>query len=317
LSRHDGVGYEEAVNLFEGPEKQASELVQSIRSHEHITLAAGEGSLVLLHEGAVPEHPDRAALIIGRTVDRLLRRGMILAAVLVWRDHSPETWMEKDVERQLLGKLAEGWQERRLWSRSTPPVVLHAPANVRITAREQLFTCQLLGSIGQGTFPEAALEASVRALFAELLGLVEEETPSIEQAQRKRELTALIDLEALRAGGETGRWVAYLASMDGLVADGLITKAQQQTFLKTWASIRRVFSTVRRPGIGRTDENRLYLNWSFAERPSVTFSVDICPDGRLDWFYREVTRNEIRGTEDAPQSELPADAIRLLAPFAT
>jgi len=68
--------------------------------------------------------------------------------------------------------------------------------------------------------------------------------------------------------------------------------------------------------VGRTEEGRLYLSWSFADRPHVVLTVDIEPDGRVDWFFRDSLQESISGTEEEPQDELPEEAIRKLTPFA-
>jgi tetratricopeptide (TPR) repeat protein len=266
---------------------------------------------------AVPKHHQRAAFIIGRTVERLLRRNRILAAVLVWRDHPPQTLGEKEVQRELLVRIAQGWKEHRLWAQGQAPLMLRTPVPVSISAQEQNFSCSLLGRKGKGSSPVMAWTAAVQEVAAEFLALVEDPSPSPENVERKRYLMDLLDFEALRTPSEPLRWMTYLASLEERVARGEVTQAQHHCLLRTWRQARQHFPKLRRPTVGRTEEGRLYLSWAFAERPHVVLTVDIEPDGRVDWFYRDQLQQSVSGTEDEPEEELPQEVFLKLAAFAS
>jgi hypothetical protein len=265
----------------------------------------------------VPPHPQRGAFLVARTVDHLLKRDLVLAAMLVWRDYRADTVVECTVEMELRRRLARGWTERRLWVRGASPVVLRTPVRASITADDGVPTCHLLDLRQQGTSREAAFSAAAQALLSEVLDLVEDPEPAPERVLRRRNLVSLLDLNADRSGDERLRWIAYLASLDDRVASGELTEAQGSRFLSTWRNARRAAPGLRRPSVGRTEDDRLHLSWAFADRPGVVFTVDIEPDGRIDWFYRNATEQSIDGTEDEPEADLPEKALRLLVGFAS
>ena len=124
-----------------------------------------------------------------------------------------------------------------------------------------------------------------------------------------------MDFDAMRPTGERARWAAYLASLDGRVAEGDITEAQHQRFLEIWKSARRQVPRLRRPVAGRSDPGRLTLSWAFVDVKGVTFTIDIERDGRVDWFYRSAADGQVSGTADEPEDELPEEAVLLLAAF--
>jgi tetratricopeptide (TPR) repeat protein len=268
---------------------------------------------------SVPEHPRRADFLIRRTVERLLRRDLVLAAVLTWGDYrvKEKELAEQEVKRQLLARTSQGWSECRLLARGAPALRLRTPVEVRITEQEKTFTCHLLGHEEEGSSPEKALAEAVRALFSELLEIMEDPAPSPERARRKLELTALVDFEALRLGGEAARWIAYLATLERSVERGETRPEQKRCLVDTWSRIRQALPDIRRPAVGRTEEARVALSWSFADRPQVVLTIDIEPDGRVDWFYRDAERGVVRGTEEEPEAALPEEVIQLLTPFAS
>lgn len=47
----------------------------------------------------------------------------------------------------------------------------------------------------------------------------------------------------------------------------------------------------------------------------MTLTIDVEPDGRVDWFYCNAVDNQVCGTEDEPESELPEEALHLLKHF--
>jgi hypothetical protein len=85
--------------------------------------------------------------------------------------------------------------------------------------------------------------------------------------------------------------------------------------LGLWQRAQQAFPSVRCLALGRMEDGQLYLSWSFIESPHLIFTVDIEPDGRIDWFYRNVAEGHIFSTSDDPQAELPEEALQLLARF--
>jgi hypothetical protein len=160
-----------------------------------------------------------------------------------------------------------------------------------------------------------AIAAIINLFRAQLLNLVEEPEASPEHAARRRGLLDMVDLSAFRSGDETARWIAYLASLGERKIRGEVTATQERRFLETWRSARTAFPLLRHPSVTRTDDGRLHLGWSFADRPGVTLTIDVEPDGRIDWFYCNASDNRVCGTEDEPESELPEEALNLLTHF--
>lgn len=264
---------------------------------------------------AVAPHPLRGAFLIARTVEHLLRGNRILPAMLIWRDHEPKTPVEWAVEAKLLSRLAQGWTERRLWAPRVTPLAFRTLVLVKITSAGRSFTCHLLGVTASASSPEGALGAAMATLFDEQMAILEDPGPSPERASRKKELVMQMDFDAMRPTGERARWAAYLASLDGRVAEGDITEAQHQRFLEIWKSARRQVPRLRRPVAGRSDQGRLTLSWAFVDVKGVTFTIDIERDGRVDWFYRNAADGQVSGTADEPEDELPEEAVLLLAAF--
>lgn len=264
----------------------------------------------------VPPHPQRAWLLIGRTVDHLLRRNLVLGAMLVWRDHRPATLVERDIERELLARLAGGWEERRLWARGATTLPLRTPTEVRITSEQREFHGHLLGLTRSGSSPEASFTAVVSALLGEFLGLLEDPELAPDRVERRQALIDRLDLEALRAGDANSRWIAYLASLDERVEAGEMTEAQRSMLLRLWRRATTAFPTLRRPAIGPTQDDQLHLSWSFADRRGVTLTIDLERDGRVDWFYRNAADGVVLGTKEGSEPDLPGEALPLLAAFA-
>lgn len=151
---------------------------------------------------------------------------------------------------------------------------------------------------------------------AELIGLLEDPVPTPERIARRQALVARLDLEALRGGDEQSRWIAYLASLDVRVVRGELTDVQRCKLLWIWRRAQQACQTVRRPCIGHNEDGQVHLSWGFTDRPGITFTIDIEPDGRVDWFYRNVADARIEGTKEEPEDDLPDEALMLLAPFA-
>jgi hypothetical protein len=255
---------------------------------------------------AVDAHPQRAEFVVARTAEDLLVRGMTLAAILVWQDHQPENATERGIRQRLVVAMSDGWMEDRVWVRGAPHISFRMPVRVRVVTNDKAWVCHLLGVKGLGAFPEAAIAAASTSLRADLLDLVEDPAPSSERELQRRELVEALDLEVLRAGDETSRWVAHLAASGDSMPG--------RRFRDIWRRIRARFPEVRRPGV-RCLEGQIHLGWSFGDRPGETFTVDIMPDGRVEWFYRNAAKGLVAGTDEEPEEDLPEVAFSLFAGF--
>jgi hypothetical protein len=66
---------------------------------------------------------------------------------------------------------------------------------------------------------------------------------------------------------------------------------------------------LRRPAIGLGHGKELGLSWSFADVPGKTFTLDILPDGRVEWFFRDLARGLVVGTEGDGEAAVPDAAL--------
>lgn len=110
---------------------------------------------------------------------------------------------------------------------------------------------------------------------------------------------------------ESARWQTFLESLAARVASGETPAAQQRALLSLWETARARQPALRRPAVGFTDDGILQASWSYEDLPASTFTVDILPDGRIDWFYRDGIVTE--GSDEALERELPAHALTWLA----
>jgi tetratricopeptide (TPR) repeat protein len=264
---------------------------------------------------AVPLHPQRASFLIFRTVEHLLARDLVLAAILVRSNERLSNIQDKEVENELLARLDSGWEDDRLLARGVLPLHFQWPVPVRITCVERVYTCHLAGKMSSGNSAETALAAAIHELHEEARDLLEDPAPSPDRLQRRDSLLQMLDFEAMRSNGEESRWEAYLASLNALVTSGTMTTDQSRGLLLLWRRARARFARLRRPAAGRSDDGRLSLSWSFVDIKGVTFTIDIERDGRVDWFYRNAPLGKVRGTEDEPDAELPEEALLLLEAF--
>jgi hypothetical protein len=57
------------------------------------------------------------------------------------------------------------------------------------------------------------------------------------------------------------------------------------------------------------------VSWAYVDLPGKAFTVEILPDGRIEWFFRNRDRAIVAGTLDEPEATVPDDAIEHLAVF--
>ncbi|NOY24309.1 MAG: hypothetical protein GXP62_00390, partial [Oligoflexia bacterium] len=183
-------------------------------------------ALAALAEGGrrVPEHPMKREILIGRTVEGLLRHQppLVGAAVAVWADFRPGSPRTRATARRLSRKLERGWEVQRLPTSGGLDVVFRRRQRVFILARRHdwLARVDALGLDATGTSPALAwlaLGDAVRARAEELLAAY---THQMEPKDRfhKQLLLGVVDVLASRLGGlptDTAWVVGQIETRDG------------------------------------------------------------------------------------------------------
>lgn len=253
--------------------------------------------------GAVPEHPQRDALLLRRTVEHLMERPCLFGAVLAWgrreRKAAPETFDE------LLKLTSDGWQEQHIWSPSTGSLWLADPITARIEEDGPRFRATLDGVEIVGDSMMEAMRVAAESLHRKVLAVLTTESP----AAKDEELLNKLDPARFSSGDESERWIGYLARLRHQTINAEIPLAQRNAFLSLWRRASARISKLRRPAIGLGHGKELGLSWSFADAPGKTFTVDILPDGRVEWFFRDLARGLVVGTEDDGEAEVPDEAL--------
>jgi hypothetical protein len=112
---------------------------------------------------------------------------------------------------------------------------------------------------------------------------------------------------------ESGRWFEFLDSLKARAEIGMVTQAQRTKLLAVWDRALGRQPSLRRPAVGMSDDGSLRVSWSFADLPGRVFTLDLHRDGSVDWFYRDQSSGLVTGTDDEPATDLPEDAVLLLA----
>lgn len=89
-------------------------------------------------------------------------------------------------------------------------------------------------------------------------------------------------------------------------------RLQREKFNQTWNLAISINPSLRKPAIGFTEEGILQVSWSFTDTPGRVFTLDIDQDGLIDWFYLDVDKGIIAGTEDTPDKTLSDYALQFL-----
>jgi tetratricopeptide (TPR) repeat protein len=252
---------------------------------------------------AVPQHPERDAYLLERTVGHLMERPCLFAAVLAWgsreRSTAPETF------DKLLELTSAGWQEQHVWSPATGNLWFAAPITARIEEDGPRFRVTLDGVETIGNSMMEAVRLATELLHRTVLAaLTTESLGSDDEA-----LLDKLDASRFSSGDESERWIGYLARLRRQTIDTEITPAQRNAFLSLWQRASTRLSRLRRPAIGLGHGQELGLSWSFADIPGKTFTVDILPDGRVEWFFRDLARGLVVGTEGDGEAAVPDEAL--------
>jgi hypothetical protein len=77
-----------------------------------------------------------------------------------------------------------------------------------------------------------------------------------------------------------------------------------------WEDLNTRFSyTLPLPLTQPTNDGNIQLAWDQGRH---YVEIDVCPDGQLEWFYRDRETNELDGTEDDPESAVSEALLRRL-----
>ncbi|MCA9677589.1 MAG: hypothetical protein KC464_21380 [Myxococcales bacterium] len=105
-------------------------------------------------------------------------------------------------------------------------------------------------------------------------------------------------------------WQALLRTLDARAAAGAACSAQRSQFTATWRRATTQAPSLLRPAVGYSSDGVLLASWSFAHLPGRVFTLDVLPDGSVEWFHQD--GSEIHGSE-GPVPELPDEALERLA----
>lgn len=160
-------------------------------------------------ERRVPDYPRRAAVLRGRTADRLLRRDDVEAALLVWGDFEPEG-LDRITGDRLFQRLKAGFESKRLRS-FEGQLVLHEPTHVRFATHAHGWLVHALDASALEATPAAAYTQLITAVAARTTTLHRTLTHRLTPRERmaKQTLLGLVDLAAsgLLDLGDATTWV--------------------------------------------------------------------------------------------------------------
>ncbi|MCA9543970.1 MAG: hypothetical protein KC613_06250 [Myxococcales bacterium] len=175
----------------------------------------------------VPEHPEKQAVLVARTVKGLLQRGrqpehhrLLLDAVRIWGEYQPRSLKARAVEAELARVLERGWQTTQIVLDDAMPLYFHRPTQVTVRRLREQWLAELPGLdavlLARGPSPEAALFELVRTTRATVQTLMQAHTADLSPQQRmhKRLLLGRVDVIASRLGGERRDHYWYLGRLE-------------------------------------------------------------------------------------------------------
>lgn len=161
-------GYREALHDWPDNALFWSRLVRALFVAQDETAA-----MTALDEAlrVVPEHPERVRMLVVRTTDRLLQRGLVLPAVFVWWKHPQEEGVDASVGVRLMKLLERGWSARRLWAPDVPSIDADPPILLQVTVSASApgFDVHAGEVTRQGATIADGVRAAVRAVVVERL----------------------------------------------------------------------------------------------------------------------------------------------------
>ncbi len=218
-------GYQEAV--AEWPEN-ALFWSRLVRTQVYAGRSGAALTTLADAEKRVPDHPEKEAVLIGRTVRGLLQprhdRRFLVEAAYVWGEHRPRGHRPSADAAYLKRALDQGWTTSNLSLPDGERLVLLRPQRVRVVPSADFWVAELieLQTPARGPNPRDALIALVTKVRQEARDLIValSHTLSAERRLRKQILLGAIDVIAsgLDAVGPRRVWVAgELARVDGAV----------------------------------------------------------------------------------------------------
>lgn len=102
-------------------------------------------------------------------------------------------------------------------------------------------------------------------------------------------------------------WRRYL---DGLTQPaGPFSGFQVRAVMRIWQNLTRAVGPLPLPRTQATVGGAIQIAW-YSDR--YTAEIDVLPDGRIEWFFRDRVTNSVLGTDDEPEKELPVEFLPLL-----
>lgn len=87
-----------------------------------------------------------------------------------------------------------------------------------------------------------------------------------------------------------------------------MSEAQRATFQALWRRALAAAPSTRRPAVGMSPLGVMQLGWSFADLDAV-LTIDIAPDGSVDWYFHDRRSGRTDGTVEHPEPEMPESAF--------
>jgi tetratricopeptide (TPR) repeat protein len=147
----------------------------------------------------VPEHPNKLPTLIGRTVRRLLQRGLLLDAAEIWGDYEPTAMADRPIKRQLQDRLQTGWTTDQLSFVGGPSLTFTRPVRLVVQLIQAgLWSAAIEGDVARarGPSPVAALRALIARARARCDELLRAFTHTLDAPARmeKQVLFGLVDV---------------------------------------------------------------------------------------------------------------------------
>lgn len=240
----------------------------------------------------VPAHHERDAMLIERTIERLVGRHLDLAAKAVLGNRQPRTAFQS-VLRQLDTRLSKGVSTRVLWTRNRELHFLRDVTVTFTTSPEVVVALPDFQIVVHGGDSSTAVERVTDAL----LDAVQRAVLDSNDIKDALAYSRVLDQSELARKSEHERWLRYLLDLACREESGLVTSAQRATVLRLWERAQHMFPSLRRPAVGSDDQGRLHLAWAFQDLPDQELTIEIERDGKLDWFFRDPQKNIKLGSE--------------------
>lgn len=249
----------------------------------------------------VPEHPNKASALVWRTVERLLKRKLVLPALLVWDGMKPNGLQQQDALERLFDATRE-WSTRELRVPGGLRIGFTDDVTVRFEPSAAGYRASVFDLVGEAARPSEAWVDLGRALSNTVVSALEDaDAPPPAWVDR-------LDERSLSGGDEAARWIR------GLLRLRRRPEAQWRRVLRVLAELRAVAPSLRRPTMGpASDESAYVLEWSFTDRPGLTLEIEVAADQSIEWFFRE---GESFEGSDASVTDLPPRVSQLARRFA-